>query len=135
MVGIIIVAHCCLAGEFLRSLKGIVGDTDGFEAVNMDNLSDGEAVRRSIEAAIKKVDKGSGVLIFTDMFGGTPSNLSLSFLQDDKVEVISGVNLPMLLKVYTMRGDSNLKKLAQEIKEYGKKHILIASEFLRKDNS
>lgn len=134
MVGIIIVAHCHLAGEFLRSLEGIVGDTDGFEAVNMDNLSDGESVRRSIEAAIKKVDKGNGVLIFTDMFGGTPSNLSLSFLQDDKVEVISGVNLPMLLKVYTMRSDSNLKKLAQEIKEYGKKHILIASEFLRKDN-
>lgn len=134
MVGIIIVAHCCLAEEFLKSLKSIVGETEGFEAVNMDNFSDSDAIRREIEKAIKKVDVGKGVLIFTDMFGGTPSNMSLSFLKDDKVEVISGVNLPMLLKVYTMRENSDLKKLAQEIKEYGKKHIVIASEFLKKDN-
>jgi len=89
-----------------------------------------EKARRQIEDHIRKVDKGDGVLILTDMFGGTPTNLSLSFLSHGKVEIITGVNLPMLIKFYNLKNQSDIKDVAQKVKEQGQKSIYIATDVL-----
>jgi PTS system mannose-specific IIA component len=91
-----------------------------------------EEIKKEISSSIKKLDRGQGVLILTDLFGGTPSNISLSFLKEGKLEVVTGVNLPMLLKLYDKRHEMNLAEFALYIKEYGRKNIYLASEVLSK---
>jgi PTS system mannose-specific IIA component len=100
--------------------------------ISVDQTKGVEDLKKDINAAIKKLDQGQGVLILTDLFGGTPSNLSLSLLKEGKVEVVTGVNLPMLLKLSDTREKMNLQDFANYIKEYGKKNIYLASEILNK---
>ncbi len=131
MIGVVIVCHCNLAREFLSTLELIIGPVEGFQALSIDPQQDVEKIRSEIAGALRKVDSGEGALILTDMFGGTPSNISLSFLNEKKVEVISGVNLPMLIKLASFREGKSLEELASFIKAYGQKNISIASEILR----
>jgi PTS system mannose-specific IIA component len=131
MIGVVIVCHCSLAREFLNTLELIVGPVEGFQAVPIEPQQDVEKIRTEIAGALRKVDTGEGALILTDMFGGTPSNISLSFLDEKRVEVISGVNLPMLIKLASFREGKSLEELASFIKAYGQKNISIASEILR----
>ena len=100
--------------------------------VSIDTRKEVEELRRGIAEAIKKVDEGDGVLILTDMFGGTPSNMSLAFLQEDRVEVLTGLNLPMMIKLSNCREGRPLKELARMVKEAGQKNINLASEILQK---
>lgn len=132
MVGIVVVTHCGIADEMLLALEQIVGETEGIESVSIDVTEPPEVIRERIRRSIRNVDKGKGVLIFTDMFGGTPSNVSLSFLEKGKVEVVTGVNLPMLLKVATLRDEMGLEELASYIANYGKNNINVASKLLEK---
>lgn len=132
MVGVVVVTHCQLAGELIAAAELIVGRLKGFKGISIDPRIDPDEIREQIAEAIRKVDKGSGVLILTDMFGGTPSTISFSFLQDNRIEVVTGVNLPMLLKLSTYDRDMTLGELAEFIKSYGQKNINIASEILKK---
>ena len=133
MVGIVLVTHLRLGEELLAVTELIVGKLKGFEAVSIDPTEGVEEIKEKISAAIRKVDRGKGILILTDMFGGTPSNISLSFLAEWKIEVITGVNLPMLLKLSTYEGEMDLAGLAEFIKTYGQKNINLASEILKKN--
>lgn len=132
MVGIVVVTHCGIADEMLLALEQIVGEVEGIESVSIDVTEPPEVIRERIRRSIRNVDRGKGVLIFTDMFGGTPSNVSLSFLEKGKVEVVTGVNLPMLLKVATLRDEMGLEELASYIANYGKSNINVASKLLEK---
>ncbi len=111
----------------------IVGKLEQFQAVSIDPTEGVEEITEKISEAIRRVDRGKGILILTDMFGGTPSNISLSFLEEWKIEVITGVNLPMLLKLSTYEGEKDLVGLAEFIKTYGQKNINLASEILKKN--
>ena len=130
MVGIVIVTHGRLAEEFVRVASDIVGQAKGVLSVCIDRGEAVDEARKEIEKAVKEVDEGAGILIFTDMFGGTPSNLSLSFLEEGKIDVICGVNLPMLIKAFMSREGKNLRELASFIREYGEKSVSLASEIL-----
>jgi PTS system mannose-specific IIA component len=105
-----------------------------FQSVSIDPKEESEEIREKIIAAIRKVDSGQGILILTDMYGGTPSNISLSFLEEKKIEVITGVNLPMLLKLATYSDERGLEALAAFITDYGQRNINLASEVLKKTN-
>jgi PTS system mannose-specific IIA component len=131
-IGVVIVTHAALADEFLMATQQIVADVEGMEPISIDPSEVIEDVKKRIKKAIKKVDIGGGVLILTDMFGGTPSNISLSFLEKDKVEVVTGINLPMLVKLSTLREEKTLEELASFIKSYGQKNIHVASEILER---
>jgi PTS system mannose-specific IIA component len=134
MVGVVLITHCDLAEELLRAARLIVGDDEaleGVEALSVQVSEMNEQLRKRIAQAIKRVDRGDGVLILTDMFGGTPSNLSLSFLQEGKVEVVTGVNLPMMVALGHYRKGRTLGELAQFIASYGRKHINLANEILQ----
>lgn len=131
MVGILIITHCNMAAELLKTAEFIVGGLDAVKGLSIDPQKDVESVRKEIEKAMKQVDRGEGILILTDMFGGTPSNISLSFLEEGKVEVLSGVNLPMLLKLSShSRRDKSLKDLAEEVQIAGQSSITLASKIL-----
>ncbi|GAF68022.1 unnamed protein product [marine sediment metagenome] len=133
MVGIVIVGHCNLAEELYRVVKMIVGEVENICPVYVDLNEPPEDSIKKVAKAIQKVDKGDGALVLTDMFGGTPSNLSLSFLEEGKVEVLTGVNLPMLIRLITLRDNGGkLLELAKDLKSYGRKNICIASEILKK---
>ena len=133
MVGVVVVTHCHLAEELIAAAKLVVGEElKQFQPVSIDPKEGSEEIREKIIAAIRKVDKGQGVLILTDMYGGTPSNISLSFLAEKKIEVITGVNLPMLLKLATYSSDMDLETLAVFITDYGQRNITLASEVLKK---
>jgi len=134
MVGIVLVTHPHLGEEFLRSAELICGKFPNLTTVSIDTSKGVEELRQEIAAAIKSVDLGKGVLILTDMFGGTPSNMSLVFLQEDRVEVLTGLNLPMLIKISNCREGRTLKELARLAKEAGQKNINLASEILQKKN-
>jgi PTS system mannose-specific IIA component len=129
MIGIVIVTHGLLAQEMLKTAEFIVGSLDACAAVAIDGVRGPDSLRASIEQAIKSVDRANGVLVLTDMFGGTPSNLSLSFLDEGKIEVLTGVNLPMLLKAVQLR-KSPLAEAAQSISEHARKSITVAGELL-----
>jgi PTS system mannose-specific IIA component len=130
MVGILIVTHGRLAQELVETTRIIVGkNVEHIVPITVDWNDDMSDIQKTISSAISKVDQGNGVLILTDMFGGTPSNISLSFLSD-KVEIITGVNLPMLIKIVNVGDRYSLKELAQMIHEQGKKSIYLASEIL-----
>ncbi len=132
MVGVVLVTHPHLGEEFIRSAEMICGKMPGVLTVSIDTHKEVEELRRGIAEAIKKVDEGDGVLILTDMFGGTPSNMSLAFLQEGRVEVLTGLNLPMLIKLSNCREGRTLKDLAKLVKEAGQKNINLASEILQK---
>ena len=132
MVGVVLVSHPNLGDEFIRSAELICGKLPSLVTVSIDTRKGVEELRREIAEAIKSVDGGDGVLILTDMFGGTPSNMSLSFLREDRVEVLSGLNLPMLIKISNCREGRSLKELAKMVKEAGQRNINLASEILQK---
>ncbi len=132
MVGAVIAAHGRLAQELVSVAEFIMGEASSVEAISVDPTQDVQVLRREIQTAIKKVDRGQGVLILTDMFGGTPSNISLSFLEDAKVDVVTGVNLPMLIRLINAREKLTLSELAQQVRSYGCKGISQASEVLKK---
>lgn len=130
MVGIVVVAHGKLAQALSETAEMIVGHVEGFRACSFTEGSDVEKLRKMLKTSIKEVDDGDGVIILTDMFGGTPSNISLSFLEDGAVEVITGVNLPMIITAFSKREDKKLPQLAQLLKESGCKNIYMASDIL-----
>jgi|YelNatPaOPRAMG01_1025707.scaffolds.fasta_scaffold04586_7 PTS system mannose-specific IIA component len=132
MVGIVVVAHGQFANELVATTEFIVGKKENIISVMTDPTKPVEAMRDDIANAIKKVDKGDGVIILTDMFGGTPSNISLSFLSDNHIEVLAGVNLPILIKLASMDTKMPVKELATMIKEYGRKNIILAGDILNK---
>ncbi len=131
MVGIVIVSHLNLASELLKTAELIVGKIPASRALSLDPKKDVEILRKEIQGAVKEVNSGKGVIILTDMFGGTPSNLALTFLSP-QVEVVSGANLPMLIKVTALRGEMALNELAIKAKEHGRNNINVATEFLSK---
>ena len=130
MIGLIIVTHGSLGQELLKTAEFIIGGLEGCLTVSIDSVSSPESQRESVSAAIRALDRGAGILILTDMFGGTPSNISLSFLAEGRVEILSGVNLPMLLKAVQLRDRVLLAEAAQTIGEYGRKSINVAGELL-----
>ncbi|MEW6380088.1 MAG: PTS sugar transporter subunit IIA [bacterium] len=132
MVGVVIVAHGNLAEELLKSSELIVGSLPKMKAVSVDSRNGVEQAMHDIQKAIEAVDSGSGVLILTDMFGGSPSNLSLSFLSTKRIEVVTGVNLPMLLKLATYREGHCLEEIKETVFIYGREKIIIASDLLNK---
>jgi PTS system mannose-specific IIA component len=133
MVGIVVITHCHLAEELISAAQLVVGEElKNFQAVSVDPKEGSEEILDKIVTAIRKVDGGQGVLILTDMYGGTPSNISLSFLEEKKIEVITGVNLPMLIKLATYPNNMSLEELALFITDYGQKNINLASEVLKK---
>ena len=130
MIGVLIVTHGKLAHELVETTKIIVGKSiDHVFPISVGWNDDTTDIQKTISTAISKVDQGEGVLILTDMFGGTPANISLSFLCE-KVEIITGVNLPMLIKIANVGDRYPLKELSQLIFEQGKKSIYLASEIL-----
>ena len=129
-VGVLIVTHYRLGEEFLQALRLILPEAPTFEAVSVDPTMAVEDVRDGIATGLKSADNGDGVLILTDMFGGTPSNMSLSFHDEHQVEVVTGMNLPMLIKLATMRDEKPLVELAAFIKAYGQRNISVASELV-----
>ncbi len=128
--GIVVVAHGRLAEDLVKTAEYIAGENALLTYVNVEKNMDLTRIKKKIEDAIKKVDRGHGVVLFTDMFGGTPSNVALSFMKKGKAEVITGVNLPMLLKVCTHTDEMDLSEFAKFIKSYGQKNIQLASEVL-----
>jgi PTS system mannose-specific IIA component len=127
-----VVTHKQLGDALIEAAEFILGQRPAAaESISIDLKENAEKLRAKIKEGIKKVSSHEGVLIMTDMFGGTPSNLSYSFLEEGRVEVISGVNLPMLIKAVSSRGDSALSELAAALETYGKKSISLASGILR----
>lgn len=132
MTGLVIVTHYRLGEEFLQALRLIVPDAPPITAVSVDPGQSVDEMREAIAKALRCADTGDGVLVLTDMFGGTPSNISLSFLDEHRVEVVTGLNLPMLIKLATMNEKKPLDELAAFIKDYGQRNIRVASEILPK---
>jgi PTS system mannose-specific IIA component len=131
MIGVVVATHGGLAEELLRTAEGIVGRLPQCEAVSVGAGSSMDDARTRLGDAVKRVDTGEGVLVLTDMFGGSPANLALTFL-DAKVDVVTGVNLPMLLKLSTVRAEPlTLQAAAELVAGYGQKNITLASELLR----
>ena len=129
-IGVVIVTHYGLGKEFLQALRLIVPEAPTYQSVSIDPAQTVDEMRTSIARALKEADQGQGVLVLADMFGGTPSNISLSFLEDHAVEVVTGLNLPMLIKLATMTEEKSLEDLASFIKSYGRRNISVASEIL-----
>ena len=130
MIGGVIVSHGRLAEELLNALTIIIGEAVNIEAISIGWYDDVEESKKKINQSLKRVSKKNGVVIFTDMFGGTASNLSFSFLKDNQVEIITGVNLPMLIKFVSLQRSNNLKEVAKKVVEQGKKNIHLASALL-----
>ena len=130
MIGLLIVTHCDLGKELLNAAEFIVGKIDGAAAVAITETAGSEMIRRRIEDKAKTLDTGDGIILLTDMFGGTPSNISLSFLKENKVEVLTGVNLPMVIAIIQNRSTLKLPSLAQKAQEAGKGGISLASKLL-----
>ena len=130
MIGVVVVTHGQLASELLNAAETIVGELPRFSAVSIGWHEDTEDARADIAEAIHRVKQDAGVLILTDMFGGTPSNLAMTFLGDN-VEVITGVNLPMLIKLADLGERADLLTAAREMREEGRAAIWVASDLLR----
>jgi mannose PTS system EIIA component len=131
MIGVVVVTHGQLAVELVNAAETIVGDLPQFAAVSIGWHEDVQDAREEIAAAIARVQGGDGVLVLTDMFGGTPANLGMTFLDTDKVEVITGVNLPMLIKLAGPAQPASLLDAAREMREHGRNAIWVASDLLR----
>ncbi|HEY4996321.1 MAG TPA: PTS sugar transporter subunit IIA [Aestuariivirga sp.] len=131
MIGLVLVTHGRLALEFIHAMEHVVGKQSQIEAVCIGPEDKMDVRRADIAAAIAKVNVGPGVIILTDMFGGTPSNLAISLLQEGQVEVVAGLNLPMLVKLARIRKDNALLKCATAAQDAGRKYINIASQVLQ----
>ena len=130
MIGGIIVCHGRMAEELHNALTIILGEAPNIEAISIGWYDDVEDSKKKISQSLKRVDQKSGVVIFTDMFGGTPSNLSFSFFKENHVEIITGVNLPMLIKFVSLQRNNNLKDVAKKVVDQGKKNIHLVSALL-----
>ncbi len=131
MIGAVIITHGGLAGSLVEAAEAIAGKIDGVRTVSVTRSDTTESVRALLAASIKEVNAGNGAIVFTDMFGGTPTNIALSFMEDGKVEVITGVNLPMILKFIGHRTEKGLSGLAVMLKEYGQSSIVLAGDILK----
>ena len=130
MIGLVLVTHGRLAEEFKHALEHVVGRQDAVETVSIGPEDDMDQRRLDIVDAVGRVDDGHGVIILTDMFGGTPSNLSISVMDSGRIEVIAGVNLPMLIKLAGMRASDDMPRALEEAQEAGRKYINVASRIL-----
>jgi len=131
MIGLVVAAHFNLAREMVAATELIVGKQKQFAYVDIFPDEDVEVIKGKIVSAIKETSAGDGIIILTDMFGGTPSNISLSFLEEGKVEVVAGVNLPMLIKLAIYREGKSINELAEFITQYGQKNIYLATDVLK----
>ncbi|MGI9371798.1 MAG: PTS sugar transporter subunit IIA [Hyphomicrobiales bacterium] len=134
MIGLVLVTHGHLAAEFRSAMEHVVGPQDNVEAIAIGPDDDMEQRRTDIMAAIGRADSGDGVILLTDMFGGTPSNLAISVMESANVEVLAGVNLPMLIKLASVREGKTLKQAAEQAQEAGRKYINVASDVLFGDS-
>ncbi len=130
MIGVVLVTHGRLAQEFIGALEHVVGPQENMAAVCIGPDDDMERRRREIVESVAEVDSGRGVVLLTDMFGGTPSNLAISVLDQGRVEVVAGVNLPMLIKLASLRGEKSLATVIAEAQRAGRKYISVASQLL-----
>jgi len=130
LVGALVVTHGQLGQELVSAAQAIVGEISYIAAVSIGWNDDVDESKKKIEQAVAEVDQGKGVIILTDMFGGTPSNLSLPLLKRNELEIVTGVNLPMVIKVANQSGTDSLSELVTQVKKQGQSHISIASELL-----
>ncbi len=130
MIGVVVVTHGQLATELVHAAETIVGDLPNFHAVSIGWHEDVQDAREAIAGAIARVRRPGGVLIATDMFGGTPSNLGITFLEQDKIEIVTGVNLPMLIKAASLKEAASLIDVARTLREHGRNAIWVASDLL-----
>ena len=130
MIGMVLVTHGRLAVEFRAALEHVVGPQSQCATITIDPDDDMEQRRLDIVEAVRAVDSGDGVAILTEMFGGTPSNLAISVMNDSRTEVVAGINLPMLIKLASVRGDSDLDQAVGQAQEAGRKYINVASRVL-----
>ena len=135
MIGVVVVTHGQLAIELVNAAEMIVGDLPQFTAVSIGWHDEMNDAREEIAQAIERVRGEEGVLLLTDMFGGTPSNLGMTFLETNRIEVITGVNLPMLIKLAGLSRSSDLLAVAREMREHGRAAIWVASDFLRAEKA
>jgi PTS system mannose-specific IIA component len=133
MIGMILVTHGKLAEEFVHAMQHVVGRQEAVATVCIGPNDDMERRRKEISDAIKEVDSGTGVIILTDLFGGTPSNLAISLMKAGHVEVIAGINLPMLIRLAKARNSMDVREAARAARDAGRNYITIASEFLGQD--
>ncbi|MBL7212988.1 MAG: PTS sugar transporter [Desulfobacteraceae bacterium] len=131
MIGLLIISHCDLGREFLNAAELIVGRLKGADAIAITQTSESKELLKAIDEKIKNLDHGQGVLVLTDMFGGTPSNLSLSFLKEQTVEVLTGVNLPMVIAVAQDRERLTLSELGEKAEQAGRRSIALAGKLLK----
>ncbi|MGI9534893.1 MAG: PTS sugar transporter subunit IIA [Thermodesulfobacteriota bacterium] len=132
MIGIVVVTHGNLAEELISAVKFVLSEEPSVKlaGVSLDPSKEFDTFKKIIGDSIKSVDEGDGILLVTDMFGGTPSNISLTFLDEEKIEVISGVNLPMLLKLSTLKSDVKLNDAIKIAENAGRENIIVASKLL-----
>ncbi|RUW01155.1 MULTISPECIES: PTS sugar transporter subunit IIA [unclassified Mesorhizobium] len=130
MIGLVLVTHGQLAAEFRHAVEHVVGPQDNFETVAIGADDDMEKRRADIVDAVARVDTGAGVIVLTDMFGGTPSNLAISVMESGRTEVIAGMNLPMLIKLSSVRKGDNMAAALDEAQAAGRKYINVASQLL-----
>ena len=130
MIGLVLVTHGQLATEFRHAVEHVVGPQDNFETVAIGADDDMEKRRADIVDAVARVDTGTGVIVLTDMFGGTPSNLAISVMESGRTEVIAGMNLPMLIKLSSVRKSDNMAAALDEAQAAGRKYINVASQLL-----
>ncbi|MDN2566213.1 PTS sugar transporter subunit IIA [Aquibium sp. A9E412] len=130
MIGVVLVTHGRLADEFRHAVEHVVGAQDNFETVSIGAEDDMEQRRRDIIDAVARADTGSGVVILTDMFGGTPSNLAISVMEPGRIEVVAGMNLPMLIKLSSVRSRDDMAAALDEAQNAGRKYINVASQIL-----
>lgn len=130
MIGLVLVTHGRLAEEFRAALEHVVGPQEQIETICIGPDDDMEQRRQDILDAVETVDGKQGVVLLTDMFGGTPSNMAISVMDEEKIEVIAGVNLPMLIKLASVRADRSISEAVEEACEAGRKYINIASKLL-----
>ena len=130
MIGVVVITHGQLATELVHAAETIVGDLPNFTAVSIGWHEDVQDARDAIAAAIDRVRQPGGVVLVTDMFGGTPSNLGITFLEQDKVEIVTGVNLPMMIKAASLKDAASLTDVARTLREHGKNAIWVASDLL-----
>ena len=134
MIGLILVTHGKLAEEFVHAMEHVVGRQEQVATICIGPNDDMERRRKDIAEAVKAVDSGKGVIVLTDLFGGTPSNLSISLMESGRIEVIAGINLPMLIRLAGVRKCTELGAAAAAARDAGRAYITIASEFLGQDS-
>jgi PTS system mannose-specific IIA component len=131
MIGLLIISHCDLGKELLKAAEFIVGRLESADAISITQTSESGEILKAISKKIKGLNQGQGVLVLTDMFGGTPSNLSLSFLKEESVEVLTGVNLPMVVAVAQDRDRLTLSELGEKAQQAGRRSIALAGKLLK----